>query len=282
MEENPLLKIQTSSYKKFAICKHEWKCSNSDSAENGGKGSLVICAEHLLQHRLEAWFIPNNFDFTLPLQDHRYTKLVSKDLLIPEYRSNVRDRYEEPKDNVKDRGIFDSVELVWLREPQFFDFEADSEDSSRPESSHVKLTLSNFLEILTGWKPLVVFSATEVTQQKEKWAIWRTSSKGPVDVLCFQKGEEKRIAIRRIAKDESTIEWMTATLESSLDTKPSVLDMTVKSRQNGRKLALATVTATEGAAGKPTQQSEHWSFRVEGAARDIDCKLNGYVKAERS
>lgn len=194
----------------------------------------------------------------------------------------MRDRYEEPKDNVKDRGIFDSVELVWLREPQFFDFEADSEDISRPQSSHVKLTLPNFLEALTGWKPLVVFSATEVAQKKERWAIRRTQNKGPADVLCFQKNVEKRIAIRMIEKDESDIKWITATLESSLDTEPSVLDMTLNSRQNGRKLALASVTATEGDTGKPTQQSEHWSFRVEGAARDIDCKLNGYVKAERS
>lgn len=187
----------------------------------------------------------------------------------------MRDRYEEPKNNVEDKGTFKNVELVCLREPQFFDFEADSEDISRPESSPV------FLEALTGWKPLIVFSATEVAQKKERWAVRRTQIKGPADVLCFEKNEEKRIAIRMIEKDENDIKWMTATLESSRH-NDLMLDMTLNSRQYGRKLALATVTATEGAAGKPTQQSEHWSFGVKGDARYIDCKLHGYVKAERS
>lgn len=189
----------------------------------------------------------------------------------------MRNRYEEPKSNVEDKGTFESVELVWLRDAYSFEFEAAAEDNSRPESTNTKLL--EFLKALTGWNLLVVFSAKEVAQHKK---IMPASRKGPADVLCFQRNEEKRIAIRSIRKDESTIEWMTATVESSLDISSSILDMTLKSRQKGSKLALAMVTATEGNAGKSTEQSEHWRFRVNGDARDVDCKLNGYDRVDKS
>lgn len=235
--------------------------------------------------------MPNNFDFILPLQnDHRYTKLVSKYLLVPEYRSNVRDRYEVPND----KGIYDCVELVWLRNAYPFDFEAGSQDDSQPQSSHVDFTLPSlrlFLKSLTGWSPLVFFSATDVREKP----LWRPS-KGPADVLCFEKDNVKRIAIRRkFAVDESTIEWVTATLEKSLHIKPSKLEMTLKLRQKGKNIALASLKATDGDAEKPMQQSEDkkdWIFTVniikggagntEWGARDIDCTLNGFVKVGSS
>ena len=286
-----------SKYKTLTVYKHEWKCSTKTFAENDGNGSQVVCSKHMLQDsrssRLEPLFVPNNFDFTLPLQnvnDHRYTKLVSKNLLVPEYRSNVRNRYEVP-DN---KGIYDSVELVWLRNAYPFDFEAGSQDDSQPQSSHVDFTLPSlrlFLKSLTGWSPLVFFSATDVRQK----ALWRPS-KGPADVLCFEKDNVKRIAIRRkFAVDESTIEWVTATLEKSLYIKPSKLEMTLKLRQNGKYLALAALEATDGDAEKPIQQSEDkkdWIFTVniikgsagntEWGARDIDSTLNGFIKVGSS
>lgn len=235
--------------------------------------------------------MPNNFDFTLPLQnDHRYTKLVSKYLLVPEYRSNVRDRYEVPND----KGIYDSVELVWLRNAYPFDFEAGSQDDSQPQSSHVDFTSPNlrlFLKSITGWRPLVFFSATDVRQKP----LWRPS-KGPADVLCFEKDNVKRIAIRRKSVgDESTIEWVTATLEKSLYIEPSKLEMTLKLRQRGKSLALAAVKATDGDAEKPMQQSEDekdWIFTVniinggagttEWGARDIESNLNDFFKVGSS
>lgn len=253
----------------------------------GGKGSLVVCSQHFLQRaqssRLEPLFVPHNFDFTLPLEnDQRYNKLVSEYLWVPEYRSNVTDRYEEPKDNIEDKGIFQSAELVRLRKPYSFNFEAGSEDTSSPSSAHVGLTLPHlqllpnlqrFLKALTGWSPLAVFFAAEVQQKTWK----RHSSKGSADVLCFRKDNERRIAIRRRSIDDaSTIEWMTATLENWNGFDPFKLKITMKSKQKGKKLAVATVTATDGDAKKPTGESEDWVFTVNGGAKEIDYKLSGF------
>ncbi|MCJ1422212.1 hypothetical protein MMC29_000091 [Sticta canariensis] len=290
-DENALFNEQIPMHKTLTVYKHEWKCSSTRSAENDGNGSHVVCSKHILQDsqssRLEPLFVPNNFDFTLPLQnfnDHRYTKLVSKYLLVPEYRSNVRDRYEVPND----KGIYDSVELVWLRNAYPFDFDAGSQDDSQPQSSHVDFALPSlrlFLKSLTGWSPLVFFSATDVRHKP----LWR-SSKGPADVLCFKKDNVKRIAIRRkFPVDESTIEWVTATLEKSLLIEPSKLKMTLKLSQKGKNVALASLKATNGDAEKPMQQSEDkkdWIFTVniikggagntEWGARNIEYALNDF------
>lgn len=217
--------------------------------------------------------MPHNFDFTLPLEnDQRYNKLVSEYLWVPEYRSNVTDRYEEPKDNIEDKGIFQSVELVRLRKPYLFNFEAGS-DTSGPSSAPVELLpkLQLFLKALTGWNPLTVFFATEVRQRRMSLG----SRKGSADVLCFRKDNEKRIAIRRRSVDQSTIEWMTATLENSNDLNNSKLKITMKSSQTGKKLVLATMTATDGDAKKPTGKSEDWIFTINGGARKIDYTLSG-------
>lgn len=181
--------------------------------------------------------------------------------MVPEYYSNVRDRYEEPTD----KGIYDRVELVWLRNAYLFDFEADSENTS-----HLLIlpNLRQFLQALTGWNPLVVFPAIEVL--RKSWAMGHSSSKGSADVLCFQKGEEIRIVIRRKSpRDGSTIQWMTAILKGSLDIKPSKLEMTLTSMQKGKRLALSTVTATDEEAETPTRQSEKWYFIVNENALKI-------------
>lgn len=280
LRESPLreFEINIPYHKNFTVCEHKWECSNKESARKGGKGSLVVSSQHFLQRaqssRLEPLFVPHNFDFTLPLEnDQRYNKLVSEYLWVPEYRSNVTDRYEEPKDNIDDKGIFQSVELVRLRKPYLFNFEAGS-DTSGPSSAPVELlpNLQRFLKALTGWNPLTVFFATEVQQKKRM----RHSRKGSADVLCFRKDDEKRIAIRRRSvDDQSTIEWMTATLESSNDLNNSKLKITMKSRQKGKKLVLATMTATDGDAKKPTGESEDWIFTINGGARKIDNTLSG-------
>ncbi|MCJ1268928.1 hypothetical protein MMC22_008816 [Lobaria immixta] len=289
LRENPLreFEINIPYHKNFTVREHKWECSNEESARKGGKGSRVVSSQHFLQRaqssRLEPLFVPHNFDFTLPLEnDQIYNKLVSEYLWVPEYRSNVTDRYEEPKDDMGDGGIFKSVELVRLRKPYLFSFEAGSEDTSRPSSAPVQLTLPHlqllpnlqrFLKALTGWNPLTVFFATEVQQRRMMWH----SRKRSADVFCFQKDKEKRIAVRfrsKSADDESTIEWMTATFKSSRATPPSKLEMTLKFRQNGSKLVLATVIATDEDTERQTSLSEYWIFTVNGA-REIDYKLNG-------
>ena len=241
--------------------------------------------------RLEPLFVPNTIDFTLPLQnDHRYTKLVSKNFWVPEYRSNVRDRYEKPDD----KGICDSVELVLLRADYTFDFEAGSQDDDEPQSSHVHFTLPNlrlFLKSLTGWNPVVFFPATDVRQK----TLWRTSKEQPADVLCFEKDNVKRIAIRRKSAIDESTKWVTATLENSLHIKSSKLEMTLKLTQKGGSLALAALNATDGDAKRPMQRSEDkkdWIFTVktlEGGpentqwgAREVYLALNSRNKVGSS
>lgn len=244
-----------------------------------------MCSQHLWQptpasrpdtvDRREPFFVPENFDFTIFLRDdQRYTELVSKYLWVPVYLSDVKDRYEMPKE----RGTFDRVELVPLHKEHRFSFEADSEEDSMSGPGPPTATLpnswnkglQNFLSFLTGWKLLVVFFAVQVQHNK-----WSHSRKGQSDVLCFQKGKQKRIAIRRkSAKDESTIEWMTATLEKAeVESKHETLLLKLGSMQKGELLALATVTAVMLNAPKPSKskdlKSEDWTFTVKCGAAEV-------------
>ena len=216
-----------------------------------------------LHSRLEPFFVPNHFDFTIPVQNEQgHTQLVSKHLWVPEYRSNVRDRYEEPKE----KGRFDKVELVQLREEHTFNFEAPFETDSTMGNSQ-DYSLRDFLKSLTGWDLRAVFFATEVHQHNR----WTSSSKGSHEMLYFRKGEETRIAMRRqYAHQKSTDKWTTAKLvDPQVDTKAQKLGVQLSSVQRGKLLDLASVTAATRETQSSPKKPEKWSFTVEHGAADV-------------
>ena len=216
-----------------------------------------MSTQHL--ERLEPFFVPNHFDFTIPLKnDHGPTQLVSKHLWVPIYRSNVRDRHEQPKE----KGRFDKVELVRLPEEHTFSFEAPFENDSTMGNSQ-DYSLRDFLKSLTGWDLRAVFFATKNTRP--------SSSKGSYEVLCFRKGEEKRIAMRKQhADDKSTVKWTTAKLaDPQVDTKAQKLEAQLSSVQRGGFLDLASVTAAAGKRQNSPKKPERWSFTLERGAADV-------------
>ncbi len=239
-----------------------------------------MCSQHLERPTLDPWLepflVPYHFDFTIALQnDHRYTQLVSKHLWVPVYRSNVKDRYEEPKDP----GVFEKAELVRLRDEHAFNFVASSETDFMLEPRHTESTSGNdrscslrfFLKTLTSWNLLAVFFATKVLQHHS----WPSSSQGSCNVLCFQKGEEKRIAIRKeYGDDESKIEWITAKLtDPQVNSKTETLEAQLSSIERGRFLTLASMTAAAGGTQRPSNKSEKWSFTVKHSAAGIHYAL---------
>ena len=239
-----------------------------------------MCLQHLKQptlySRFEPFFVPYHFDFTTPLQNNqRYTKLVSKHLWVPVYRSNVKDRYEKPKD----RGVFDKVELVRHRSEYTFNFEAASETDIMLESHRHEPTSGNsrshslldFLKSLTGWNLQAGFFAIKVLQHNR----WSSSNKGSYDVLCFHKGKERRIAMRRgDADDKDAVKWTTAKLvDPEVNSKTETLEFQLSSIQRGKFLTLASVTAAEGETQSSSKKSEKWSFTVRHGAVDIHCAL---------
>ena len=268
------IELQTPDQKSLVIHKRKWECANKDSVAYGGEGSLIVCSQHLeplsLYSWLEPFFVPNHFDFTIPLQnDQSHTQLVSKHLWVPVYRSNVRDRYEEPKE--EEKGVFEKVELVRLRNEHTFNFEAAFETGSTSGSTN-KYTLRDFLQSLTGWNLLAVFFATKVHQHN----TWPSSSKGSYHALCFEKGKEKRIALRKeYADDKSTVKWITAKLaDPQVDTKAQRLGAQLSSVQRGTFLILASVTAAAGEAQSSSKKPERWSFTVERGAATIHHALD--------
>ena len=226
-----------------------------------------MSSQHLEASSLHSWlepfFVPSHFDFTIPLQnDQGHTQFVSKHLWVPVYRSNVRDRYEEPKEE----GIFDKVELVQLRKEHTFNFKAPFETVFTMGNSQ-DYSLQDFLKSLTGWDLRAVFFAAEVHQHNR----WRSSSKGTYEVLCFRKGEETRIAMRKQhADDKSAIKWTTAKLvDPHVDTKAQKLEAQLSAVQRGKFLILDSVTAAAGETQSSPKKPERWSFTVERGAADV-------------
>ena len=226
-------------------------------------------------------------DFTLPLgEDRKYSKFGSKSFLVPQYRSNKEGKYERPG-----KATFKSVELAPLREKYFICFKEGSEvfydtpyeSGQQEEINHLETSdfcnknLQQFLSILTGWKLLVVFSATDVQPKRRKHFYKRGPRARPADVLCFRKSGETRIAIRKKNAEEGyTISWTSATLNKvHVNTEIEELCLTLTSRRTGQKLSLATVTAADGKTEKDLNE-EIWVFKVASGSGElrniINCK----------
>ena len=223
-----------------------------------------MCLQHLegptLYPWLEPFFVPYQTDFTIRNgNDQRHIQLVSKYFWVPVYHSNVKDRYEAPED----RGVFDKAELIRLRDENTFTFETAPETDSMPESRR----LQSFLNSLTGWNLLTFFFATAKVLQHHRLA----SNQGSCNVLCFQKGREKRIAIRKVnGNDKSKTEWITAKLaDPQVITKTETLEAQLSSVERGQFLTLASVTAAAEGPQKSSKKSEAWSFTIEHSAAKI-------------
>ena len=229
--------------------------------------------------------MPDKIDFVLPLWgDRRYTRFDSEHFWVPCYRSNKPEEYELP-----DKAVFSSVELVPLPDNYPLCFEEDSgasngmtRDSQRNEAvSHLGIThfcntnLQRFFTVLTGWSLVVVFSAMDAQPDKH----WLPFSKNPrpADVMCFRKGPETRVAIRmKDPDDETTIDWISATLVEQVHVKTRVekLYLMLSSRKKGRKLTLASVTAADGKTDTGLDKTETWVVTVASGSGELFAIIN--------
>ena len=90
------------------------------------------------------------------------------------------------------------------------------------------------------------------------------------DVLCFRKGGETRVVIRRKDDEGDTIDWTSATLvQVNVDTSIERLTLQLTSRQTGRKLGLATVTAAEVETKKEADKTETWFITVASGSGEL-------------
>ena len=242
--------------------------------------------------RLEPLFISSEIDFMMSIgMNKTYTEFVSDSFWVPRYRSDQENKYEKP-----DKGNFRCVELVHLDEERKICFEEasgippDASDNTvqRAVLNHGETIMScnenlqQFLNTLTGWDLLVVFSAKDI-QQRKKWGR-RHPRPGPADVFCFRKDQQTRIAIRRKdVEDGRTIDWTTAALVTAdVDTKKQELDFEFPSTQNGRKLSLATITAAEDETNESEGKTETWIITVVSHSDEIHSKLRVSNILERS
>ena len=245
----------------------------------------MTCLRHSLDStqpsRLEPLYVPHSIDFVLPLKnDQKYTRLGSKSFWVPHYRSNLEEEYEWPEE----KAVLDRAELVPLRKDYFVCFgKAETSHDTADPTTHLEITdscekdLQRFLSVLTGWDLLVVFSATDARPERRGPSINRRPK--PADVLCFRKEQEEqetRIAIRRKdAEEEYTIHWTTATLvEAHVKTEHEKLNLKLKSRQEGPKLALASVTAVEGTVENDIDKTEMWVVSVASGSGEIRSIIN--------
>ena len=190
----------------------------------------------------------------------------SKSFWVPRYRSNKEEEYE------RDDAIFESVGLVPLRAKYSLCFE---ESSNAPEETACEPThscnenLQRFLSVLTGWDLLAVFPATDVRPKSRAPSFSR--KRRPADVLCFRKQQETRVAIRRKDTDERCrVKWTSAILvEVHVATELQELYFELMSKQTGRTLALATVTAAAGETAKGTNKAESWIVTVGSGSGEL-------------
>ena len=265
-----------SDHRLLTVHEHRWKY-----ADQGGAGSHVACLRQPLSStkpsRLEPLFVPHDIDFTLPLgKDQRYTKIGSQFFWVPQYRSNLEEEYERPG-----KAIFQSVQLAPIQKDYLISFKEASETSNdtghenaqregtNETTNSCNENLQHFLSILTGWNLVVVFAALDV--KPKSWGPSFTKRQRPADVLCFRKGQETHVAIRRKDPDkEYTIDWTSASLiEAHVNTVAEELYLTLTSRQTGRKLALATVTAADGEGEKVVEKTEIWVVTVTSGSGEI-------------
>ena len=265
-----------SDHRLLTVHEHRWKY-----ADKSGAGSHVACLRQPLSStkpaRIEPLFVPHDIDFTLPLgKNQRYTKIGSQFFWVPQYRSNLEEEYERPG-----KAIFKSVQLAPLQKEYFISFEEACEISN--DTAHEKAqkegtnetrnfcneNLQHFLSILTGWNLVVIFAASDV--KPKSWGPSFTKRPRPADVLCFRNGQETRVAIRRKDPDkEYTMDWTSASLiEAHVNTVAEELYLTLTSRQTGRTLALATVTAASGEAEKIVDKTEIWVVTVTSGSGEL-------------
>ena len=271
-EGSPRLDIGLLDGMLLTVSRYKW-----EYAKRGGEGSYVVflgqSSDSTKPSRIEPLFVPHKFDFVLPLgNDPRYSKLSSRFFWVPWYKSDKEEEYEEP-----DPAVCASVELVQLPKEYLICFEeaAETSNGSARENgenevfSHLETMnycnndLQRFLNILTGWNVVVVFSAIDVRPKRRGLSV----NRGPslADVLCFRKAQETRVAIRRKDPDEEkTIEWISATLVENVDVKTRIqkIYMKLKFRQTGQNLTLATVTVADVKTKAGLEKTETWVVTV--------------------
>ena len=229
--------------------------------------------------------MPDKIDFVLPLgEDRRYTRFDSRHFWVPCYRSDKEEEFEVPG-----KAVFSRVELIPLPGNYPLCFEEDSDDSTgitresrQNESvSHLETTyfcntnLQWFFTFLTGWSLVVVFSAMDVQPDKHRLSFNKRPR--PADVMCFRKGLETRVAIRtKDPDDETTIDWISATLVEQLHVKTQVqkLYLMLRSRKKGRKLTLASVTAADGKTDTGLDKTETWVVTVASGSGELFAIIN--------
>ena len=285
-EDSLALKVNLSDRWLLALSRYKW-----DHARRGGAGSFVLCLQRQSSSstqpsRLEPLFVPDKIDFVLPLGgDRRYTRIDSRHFWVPYYRSDQEKEYEKKQE----KAVCLSVELVPLPDTYPLCFGEDSDDSAgitresqRNETvTHLETThfcntnLQRFFTALTGWKLVVVFSATDVQPDKHRLPFNKRSR--PADVMCFRTGLETRVAIRmKDPDDETTIDWISATLVEQVEVKTMVqkLYLMLKSRKKGRRLTLASVTAADGKMETVWNKTETWVVTVASGSGEIFAIIN--------
>ena len=284
-EDSLALEVNLSDRWLLALSKYKW-----NHAERGGEGSFVLSllkqsSSSTQPSRLEPLFVPDKIDFVLPLEgDRKYTRFESRHFWVPCYRSDKEEQYEEPGP-----AVFASIKLVPLPDNYPLCFEEDSDastsitrESQRNEAvSHLHTThfcntnLQRFFTALTNWSLVVVFSAMDV--QPDQHRLPFNKRPRPADVLCFRKGLETRVAIRtKDPDDETTIDWISATLIERVQVKTMVekLYLMLTSRKKGRKLTLASVTAADGKTDTGSDKTETWVVTVASGSGELFAIIN--------
>ena len=229
--------------------------------------------------------MPDKIDFVLPLgEDRRYTRFESRHFWVPCYRSDKEEEYEEPG-----KAVFSSVELVPLPGNYPLCFEEDSDNFTgitrecrqNEAVNHLEAThfcnnnMQWFFTVLTDWSLVVVFSAMHV--QPDKHRLHFSKRPRPADVMCFRKALETRVAIRmKDPDDETTIDWISATLVEQVHVQTQVqkLYLMLRSRKKGRNLTLASVTAVDGKTNTGLDKTETWVVTVETGSGELFAIIN--------
>ena len=95
--------------------------------------------------------------------------------------------------------------------------------------------------------------------------------------MCFRKGLETRVAMRmKDPDDETTIDWISATLVEQVQVKTMVqkLYFMLNFRKRGRKLLLASVTAADGKTDAVLDKTETWVVTVASGSGEIFAIIN--------
>ncbi|KAG8533413.1 uncharacterized protein KY384_002196 [Bacidia gigantensis] len=280
LEQSSIHKLQIPGHKVLTIHDLDW------DTENGSGRSQIISLLYPLREtqfwRRESVFVPPNTDIGWALENNRsHIKFTINPVWMPHYRSNYDSAYERPEDTAK----FFDVGLCERRKGFSLHFQADldlvnhdrgpdtgpaqaqvHEQEIRP-SSHT--TLHQFLNFLTGWNLLALFSTTEIRHTPRHGLSlplgWKSRHKRRGDVLCFQSkdGKSVRLAIKWVNAEEKTAGWTTAASVKirGFKNEENELKLELGTRQDGNLLGLADVRAGGGKVSLE-ERSEVWVFTV--------------------